>query len=49
MKNNNSVDGIHKEIIINDDTGKYYLINNNNEDIETNMFGKRIPKFYKNF
>ena len=35
MKNNNSVDGIHKEIIINDDTGKYYLINNNNEDIES--------------
>ena len=49
MKNNNSVDDIHKEIIINDDTGKHYLINNNNEDIETNMFGKRIPKFYKNF
>ena len=49
MKNNNSVDKIHKEIIINHDTGKHYLINNNNECTQTNIFGKTVPKFYKNF
>ena len=49
MRNKNYKEEYFKQLISDDDTGKTYIIDNKNRSQRTDIFGRKIPKFHKNF